>query len=132
MKCAFRWALLLAACLGLSFAAHAQPAKDCCRSKFPRNHLDAYPTAALGQEYQRLKRAHCAACHVYGSDFFELLKVLGVRLNAAPIAEIKQVLGPPDTVKGRVLVYYWRFEHDYLRFTPTATGAVSSWYYALE
>ncbi|MDB5271460.1 MAG: hypothetical protein JWP58_4500 [Hymenobacter sp.] len=131
-----KYLFLLAGCLVLPFASPAQtidlPAQDCCRSKYPRNHLDAFPTAALGQEYRRLKRAKCATCNFYGSDFFQLLKVLGVRLNAASVADIKRVLGPPDAVKGPVLVYYWRGEHDYLRFTPTAAGAVSSWYYALE
>jgi hypothetical protein len=130
--------LLLVASLAPAFLASAQQqatdslAADCCHSRFPRGHLDAFPTAALAQEYCRLKRTPCAACNRYGSDFYELLKVLGVRLNGASGAAIKRMLGPPDTVKGRVLVYYWRGEHDYLRFTPSKAGASSSWYYAYE
>ena len=129
--------LLLVALLGLAFPASAQEATDslaaeCCHSRFPRGHLDAFPTAELAQEYHRLKRAQCQACNFYGSEFYELLKVLGVRLHGASVSPIKQVLGPPDVLKGRVLVYYWRGEHDYLRFTPTKAGAISSWYYAYE
>ncbi len=124
--------LLLAAGLAFWPPTPAPPADSCCRSRFPRQHLDAFPTAALGREYQRLRRARCRACDYYGSDFYQLLHVLGVRLQAAPVATIRRVLGPPDARQGPVLIYYWRGTHDYLRFTPTAAGAVSSWYYALE
>ena len=106
--------------------------ENCCQGKYARDSLGNRSTKALGQEYLRLNRIKCAACNFYGSDLFMIMKVLGVRLNGKSTAEIKRVMGRPDTVKGRVLVYYWRGEHDYLRFTPTKGRAVSSWYYALE
>ena len=109
------------------------PSANCCRSRYLPDSLGTRSTAALGQEYRRLKRSKCPACNFYGSDFQKLLRALGGRLKGASAAEIKRVMGPPDTIKVHSLVYYWRGEHDYLQFTfPYHARAVGSWYYAYE
>jgi hypothetical protein len=68
-----------------------------------------------------------------GSDFHHLLRVLGERLEGQPPSTLRQVLGRPDRVRGDSLIYYWRGEHDYLYFRPTAQHRLhSAWYFAYE
>lgn len=87
----------------------------------------------LGTEYQRLKRRKCSDCARFGSDFQQLLRVLGERLDEQPCYILQQVLGRPDRVRGDSLVYYWRGEHDYLYFRVGANQrGHSAWYYAYE
>lgn len=110
-----------------------QRTPGCCRSKYAVEGLATRSTEALGQEYKRLKQKHCRACEDNHSDFQIIMRALGERLNGQTRAEIEQVMGSPDTVKGGALVYYWRYEHDYLIFRLAADGvATSSWFRALE
>jgi hypothetical protein len=105
----------------------------CCQSRYPRNAFATTSTAQLGAEYHRLKRQKCPACARFGSDFHHLLRVLGERLEGQPPSTLRQVLGRPDRVRGDSLIYYWRGEHDYLYFRPTAQHQVrSAWYFAYE
>ena len=105
----------------------------CCQSRYPREAFATTSTAQLGAEYRRLKRQKCAACARFGSDFHQLLRVLGERLDGQPQLTLRQVLGRPDRVRGDSLVYYWRGEHDYLYFRPSAQQRVqSAWYFAYE
>jgi hypothetical protein len=83
-----------------------------CQSRFPREAFSTTSTAQLGAEYRRLKRQKCPACARFGSDFHQLLRVLGERLDGQPQLTLRQVLGRPDRVRGDSLVYYWRGEHD--------------------
>jgi hypothetical protein len=134
-----RW--LLAVGLG-SLAACATPAPTtvgedqalaCCQSRYPKQAFPTTPIAQLGADYRRLKRQKCPACARFGSDFHELLRVLGERLDGQPQPTLRQVLGRPDRVRGDSLVYYWRGEHDYLYFRPAAQHRVrSAWYFAYE
>jgi hypothetical protein len=107
--------------------------RDCCKSKYQGTSLAARSTDALGKEYLRLKHKTCNACKDNYSDFHVIMRALGERLNGKTRAEIEQVMGSPDTVKSGALVYYWRYEHDYLRFQLATDGiATSSWFNALE
>ena len=110
-----------------------QRTHGCCRSKYAADGLVARSTDALGQEYKRLKQKHCSACEDNHSDLQMIMRVLGERLNGKTRAEIEQMMGSPDTVKRGALVYYWRYEHDYLIFRRATDGvATSSWFHALE
>ena len=120
-------------------ATHAPPTvgedqvSTCCQSRYPREAFLTTSTAQLGAEYRRLKRQKCPACARFGSDFHQLLRVLGERLDGQPQPTLRQVLGRPDRVRGDSLVYYWRGEHDYLYFRPTAQNRIrSAWYFAYE
>lgn len=105
----------------------------CCQSRYPVVAFPTTSTAQLGAEYRRLKRRKCPACARFGSDFHQLLRVLGERLDGQPQPTLRQVLGRPDRVRGDSIVYYWRGEHDYLYFRPTAQQRVrSAWYFAYE
>lgn len=105
----------------------------CCQSRYPKEAFSTTSTAQLGVEYRRLKRRKCPACAQFGSDFHQLLRVLGERLDRQSLSTLRQVLGRPDRVRGDSLVYYWRGEHDYLYFRPTAQHRVhSAWYFAYE
>jgi hypothetical protein len=80
-----------------------------------------------------MKRRKCPACARFGSDFHQLLCVLGERLEEQSPLTLQQVMGHPDRVRGDLLIYYWRGEHDYLYFRPTAQQRVrSAWYFAYE
>lgn len=110
-----------------------EEAPACCQSRYPTTALGPYSTAQLGQEYQRLKRAKCAACSRYGSDLQKVMNELGTRLNGQPRAAVRQAMGRPDEASDSVLIYHWRYRHDYLRFRRAPGGTVvSSWYYAWE
>jgi hypothetical protein len=105
----------------------------CCQSRYPRESFPTTSTAQLGAEYRRLKRQKCSACARFGSDFHHLLRVLGERLDEQPPSTLRQMLGRPDQVRGDSLIYYWRGEHDYLYFRPTAQHRLrSAWYFAYE
>lgn len=105
----------------------------CCQSRYPVATFSTFSTAQLGAEYRRLKRRKCPACARFGSDFHQLLRVLGERLDGQPRRTLEQVLGRPDRVRGDSLVYYWRGEHDYLYFRLTAQQrGRSAWYFAYE
>lgn len=111
----------------------SQRTPDCCRSKYAVDALAARSTDALGQEYQRLKQERCIACTDNHSDLQIIMHALEARLTGKTQAEIEQVMGRADTVKNGALVYYWRYEHDYLIFRLAADGvATSSWFHALE
>jgi hypothetical protein len=108
-------------------------ASACCQSRYPVAAFPTTPSAQLGAEYRRLKRRPCPACARFGSDFHQLLRVLGERLDGQPRPVLEQVLGRPDRVRGDSLVYYWRGEHDYLYFRLTAQQrGRSAWYFAYE
>ena len=105
----------------------------CCLSHYPVASFPIASTAHLGAEYRRLKRRKCTACARFGSDFHQLLRVLGERFDGQTQSTLHQVLGRPDRVRGDSLVYYWRGEHDYLYFRPNAQHRVrSAWYFAYE
>ncbi|MGI4821699.1 MAG: hypothetical protein ACRYFV_10870 [Janthinobacterium lividum] len=105
----------------------------CCQSRYPKETFFTTSTAQLGAEYRRLKQRKCPACARFGSDFHQLLRVLGERLDGQPQSTLRQVLGRPDRVRGDSLVYYWRGEHDYLYFRPAGQQRVrSAWYFAYE
>lgn len=107
--------------------------RACCQSRYGSAHFPTLSTAQLGAEYRRLKKRRCPACARFGSDFHELLRLLGERLNGQPQPALEQVLGQPDRVRGDSLIYYWRGEHDYLYFRLMAQQHVrSGWYYAYE
>jgi len=134
-----RW--LLAVGLGsvTACASHTQTTvgedqvSACCQSRYNKEAFPTTSTTQLGAEYRRLKRQKCPACARFGSDFHQLLRVLGERLDGQPALTLRQVLGRPDRVRGDSLVYYWRGEHDYLYFRPTAQQRVrSAWYFAYE
>jgi hypothetical protein len=134
-----RW-LLAVGLSGLAACATPAPmtlgedqALACCQSRYPKEAFPTTSTAQLGEEYRRLKRQKCPACARFESDFHQLLRVLGERLDGQPQFTLRQVLGRPDRVRGDSLVYYWRGEHDYLYFRPTAQQRVrSAWYFAYE
>ena len=107
--------------------------RECCQSRYPAATLKQPSTAQLGREYQRLKRRKCPACSRYGSDLQKIMNELGTRLNGQPRAAVVRAMGRPDEASDSVLIYHWRYRHDYLRFRLAANGtAASSWYYALE
>jgi hypothetical protein len=132
--------IITAGVCGVSACTHHSPAivvtdqsPTCCRSRYPVTAFSTSSTAQLGAEYQRLKRRKCPACANFGSDFQQLLRVLGERLDGQPHSTLQQVLGRPDRVRGDSLVYYWRGEHDYLYFRlGTDQRGRSAWYYAYE
>lgn len=134
-----RWLIAVSLSSVTACASHApttvvdDQVSTCCQSRYPK---EAFPTtsiAQLGTEYRRLKRQKCPACARFGSDFHQLLRVLGERLDGQPQLTLRQVLGRPDRVRGDSLVYYWRGEHDYLYFRPTVQHRVrSAWYFAYE
>lgn len=125
---------------GVSACTHHPPvlivadqSPACCQSRYPAAAFPTFSTAQLGAEYKRLKRRKCPACARFGSDFQQLLSVLGKRLDGQPRSALQQVLGRPDRVRGDSLVYYWRGEHDYLYFRLGADQrGRSAWYYAYE
>jgi len=101
-----RW--LLAVWLG-GLAACAMPAPTtagedqalaCCQSRYPKEAFSTTSIAQLGAEYRRLKRQKCPGCARFGSDFHQLLRVLGERLDGQPQSTLRQVLGRPDWVRG--------------------------------
>ncbi|MCC2546253.1 hypothetical protein LJY25_07335 [Hymenobacter sp. BT175] len=107
--------------------------RDCCKSRYAAQTLGSRSTALLGKEYRRLKAKKCPDCKLNGSDLQKIMRELGIRLNGQRRAEVEKVMGPPDRVRNAGLIYFWRYEHDYLRFTPEADSLVrSSWYRALE
>ncbi|NML66495.1 hypothetical protein HHL22_14900 [Hymenobacter sp. RP-2-7] len=125
---------LLVACTRPAVVGAAGPeAPGCCQSRYPVAALGPYSTAQLGQEYRRLKRAKCAACSRYGSDLQKVLNELGTRLNGQPRQAVWRAMGKPDEANDSLLIYHWRYRHDYLRFRLAPNGTVaSSWYYAWE
>jgi hypothetical protein len=134
-----RWLIALGLSGVTACASHApttvgeDQVPTCCQSRYPREVLVTTSTAQLGAEYRRLKRQKCPACARFGSDFHQLLRVLGERLDGQPQLTLRQVLGRPDRVRGDSLLYYWRGEHDYLYFRPSAQQRVrSAWYFAYE
>jgi hypothetical protein len=125
--------LCLAACTRPPVVSTSSEDPTCCESHYPTAAFQQYSTQQLGQEYQRLRRLKCQACNRYGSDFHQLMKELGTRLNGQPRTTVRHIMGRPDSRSDSTLVYYWRTTHDYLRFRPVADGTVvSSWYLALE
>lgn len=105
----------------------------CCQGRYPAATLATASTAQLGAEYRRLKRQKCPACARFGSDFHQVLRVLGERLDGQPRPTLRRVLGRPDRVRGDSLIYYWRGEHDYLYFRLGAgQRGRSAWYHAYE
>ena len=107
--------------------------RNCCKSKYHGTSLATQSTEALGKEYLRLKHKRCDACESNHSDLQIIMRTLGEQLNGKTRAEIEQVMGGPDTVKRGALVYYWRYEHDYLHFRLDTDGvATSLWFHALE
>lgn len=125
--------LCLGACTRPPAASTSAEESACCESRYPATAFQQYTTQQLGQEYQRLRRLKCPACSRYRSDFHQLMEELGTRLNGQPRAAVRRIMGRPDSSSDSMLVYYWRYTHDYLRFRPAADGTViSSWYMALE
>lgn len=118
----------LAACTRPPTGSVGSEDPTCCESRYPAATFSRCTTRQLGQEYQRLRRSKCQACKRYGSDFHQLMKTLGTRLNGQSSATVRRIMGQPDSKKDSTLVYYWRYTHDYLRFDLAADGtAVSSW-----
>jgi hypothetical protein len=72
----------------------------CCQSHYPPVAFPTTSTAQLSAEYKRVKRRKCSACVRFGSDFYQLLRVLGERLDGQPRPMLQQVLGRPDRVRG--------------------------------
>ena len=123
----------LAACATPALPTVEDQVVACCQSRYSKEAFATTSTAQLGAEYRRLKRQKCPACARFGSDFHQLLRVLGERLDGQPSLTLRQVLGRPDRVRGDSLVYYWRGEHDYLYFRPTTQQRMrSAWYFAYE
>jgi hypothetical protein len=113
---------------GISSCTHHPPSliavnqpPTCCQSRYLAADFPTFSTVQLGAEYQRLKRRKCSGCARFSSDFQQLLRVLGERLDGQPCSTLQQVLGRPDRVRGDSLVYYWRGEHDF-DLGPTSAG----------
>jgi hypothetical protein len=58
-----------------------QPGAGLLSEPLPKETFVTTSTAQLGAEYRRLKRRKCTACARFGSDFHQLLRVLGERLD---------------------------------------------------